>query len=100
MHKLFLGEKSFLLTEISNKKLLINWFFSFFVQSPLLPIDENLRAQISAVLNSEEPLDIPVTIFDEAQLQIENEINTTTYPNFLQSEIYLQCLEVRIQTAQ
>lgn len=67
--------------------------FSFFVQSPLLPIDENLRAQISAALNSNEPLDIPVTIFDEAQLQVENEINSTTYPNFLQSEIYLQCLQ-------
>ncbi|XP_044758635.1 axin isoform X2 [Coccinella septempunctata] len=67
--------------------------FSFFVQSPLLPIDEHLRAQISAALNSDEPLDIPVTIFDEAQLQVENEINTTTYPNFLQSEIYLQCLQ-------
>ncbi|KAL3273078.1 hypothetical protein HHI36_014533 [Cryptolaemus montrouzieri] len=67
--------------------------FSIFVQSPLLPIKETLRTQISAILNSDDPLDIPVTIFDEAQLQVENEINATTYPNFLQSEIYLQCLQ-------
>ncbi|KAK9883204.1 hypothetical protein WA026_001396 [Henosepilachna vigintioctopunctata] len=67
--------------------------FSIFVQSPWLPISEDLRAQISSILNSDEPLDIPVTVFDEAQLQVENEINSTTYPNFLQSDIYLQCLE-------
>lgn len=71
----------------------------FFVKFAL-PINEELRKQISInvaeITSQSQCLDtLPVTVFDEAQTQIEHFINKTTYPNFLKSEMYLQCLEVR-----
>lgn len=38
----------------------------------------------------------PVTLFNEAQAQVENLISNTTYPNFLKSDMYLQFVQVNI----
>jgi hypothetical protein len=45
-------------------------------------------------LKSPQCLEPPITLFDEAQAQIECLINKTTYPNFLKSDVYLQYLQV------
>lgn len=59
-----------------------------------LPIDEELRKEIGRNIKSSQCLEPPVTLFDEAQAKVEQLIAETTYPNFLKSDMYLQCLEV------
>lgn len=71
-------------------------FRTFFMKSAL-PINEDLRKQITKNLKSPQCLDPPVTLFDEAQTQVEYLINTTTYPNFLKSDVYLQYLQVFVK---
>lgn len=68
-------------------------FRTFFVKSAL-PIDEELRKEIAKNIKSSQCLEPPVTLFDEAQAKVEQLIAETTYPNFLKSDMYLQCLEV------
>lgn len=46
-------------------------------------------------IKSPQCLEPPITLFDEAQAQIESLINKTTYPNFLKSDVYLQYVQVR-----
>lgn len=66
---------------------------TFFVKSAL-PIDEELRKEIGKNIKSSQCLEPPVTLFDEAQAKVEQLIAETTYPNFLKSDMYLQCVEV------
>ncbi|XP_049823541.1 axin-1 isoform X2 [Aethina tumida] len=65
---------------------------NFFVKSSL-PISEELRHEIGLSVKSNACLEPPVTLFDKAQAQVEHVINTTTYPNFLKSDLYLQHLD-------
>ncbi|XP_063916138.1 axin isoform X2 [Zophobas morio] len=58
-----------------------------------LPIDDELRKQIMKKLKSPQCLEPPITLFDEAQAQIESLISKTTYPNFLKSDVYLQYIQ-------
>lgn len=67
-------------------------FKKFFVKSAL-PVSEELRKEIGKIVKSSQCLEPPVTLFDKVQEQIEHLIVTTTYPNFLKSEMYLQYLE-------
>ncbi|KAK4874438.1 hypothetical protein RN001_013798 [Aquatica leii] len=67
----------------------------FFLKSAL-PIKDELRREVGRCVKSSPNLDPPVALFDEAQAQVETLISTTTYPNFLKSEMYLSY----IQTAQ
>lgn len=78
-------------TQILN--ILISFFRKFFVKSAL-PIDEELRKEIGRNIKSSQFLEPPITLFDEAQAKVEQLISETTYPNFLKSDMYLQCLEV------
>ncbi|XP_030757670.1 axin isoform X2 [Sitophilus oryzae] len=64
----------------------------YFVKSAL-PISDELRREIGELFKSSQCLEPPVTLYDKAQAQIENLIVTTTYPNFLKSDMYLQYLE-------
>ncbi|CAG9857901.1 unnamed protein product [Phyllotreta striolata] len=68
----------------------------FFVKSAL-PIDEELRKEIGSALKSSQStqclFEPPVTLFDRAQSAIERLIDRTTYPNFLESDMYLEYLE-------
>ncbi|XP_050302242.1 axin-1 isoform X2 [Anthonomus grandis grandis] len=64
----------------------------FFVKSQL-PVPEEVRKEIGKIVKSSQCLDPPVTLFDQVQAQIEHLIVTTTYPNFLKSEMYLQYVE-------
>ncbi|CAH0564301.1 unnamed protein product [Brassicogethes aeneus] len=64
----------------------------FFVKSAL-PINEELRKEISKNLKSSQCLEPPVTLFDRAQACVEAQINATTYPNFLKSELYLRYVQ-------
>lgn len=68
-------------------------FRTFFVKSAL-PIDEELKKDIAKNIKSSQCLEPPVRLFDEAQARVEQLIAETTYPNFLKSDMYLQCLEV------
>ncbi|KAK5640910.1 hypothetical protein RI129_009457 [Pyrocoelia pectoralis] len=67
----------------------------FFLKSAL-PIKDELRREVGRCVKSSSNFDPPVALFDEAQTQVEALISTTTYPNFLKSEMYLSY----IQTAQ
>ncbi|XP_060521598.1 axin-1 isoform X2 [Cylas formicarius] len=64
----------------------------FFVKSAL-PISEELRREIGINVKSSQCLEPPVTLFDDAQAQVERLIVNTTYPNFIKSDVYLQYLE-------
>ncbi|XP_076275789.1 protein axin isoform X1 [Rhynchophorus ferrugineus] len=64
----------------------------FFVKSAL-PIPEELRKEIGEFFKSSQCVEPPVTLYDKAQAYIQHLIVTTTYPNFLKSDMYLQCLE-------
>ncbi|CAG9763118.1 unnamed protein product [Ceutorhynchus assimilis] len=64
----------------------------FFVKS-VLPVADEVRKEIGQIVKSSQCLEPPVTLFDRVQAQIEHLIVTTTYPNFLKSDMYLQFVE-------
>lgn len=61
-----------------------------FILSPSLPIREDLRREVMARIR-ENAFDKGV--FDSVQADIGKRITTTTYPNFLKSDIYLNYLQ-------
>lgn len=61
---------------------------SRFLRKSQLSISEDLRSRIKTGLTSDAKLD--PHIFDHIQQEIVRIINDTTYPNFLQSELYIQ----------
>ena len=66
----------------------------FFLKS-VLPIANELREEIDRRVEA-APLNESVVLLDEAQAQVENLMNSTTYPNFLKSDTYLQYVRVII----
>ncbi|KAK9508770.1 hypothetical protein O3M35_006249 [Rhynocoris fuscipes] len=61
----------------------------YFLKSQL-GIEENLRKNVHKRMKECGRSMPDVTIFDEAQRQVESIIRETTYPNFLKSEVYLE----------
>lgn len=59
----------------------------------VLPVSEDLRKEISKQVKELKPDQPNINLFDAAQREIERLINTTTYPNFLNSDIYLQYVQ-------
>lgn len=53
-----------------------------------LPFSETLR---KSLLCKFKKLDVPlsVSVFDQAQQEVEKLINETSYPNFLRSDVYV-----------
>ncbi|RZC34793.1 axis inhibition protein [Asbolus verrucosus] len=72
---------------------LVKLIYKTFFMKSALPINDELRKQIMNNIKSLQCFDPPITLFDEAQAQIEYLINKTTYPNFLKSDMYLQYLQ-------
>lgn len=72
-------------------------FIIRFLRKSKLSIPEELRSRIKDGLLSEGRLD--ANIFDQMQLDIVRIIKETTYPNFLQSDIYIQHIDFAVQLA-
>ncbi|GJQ72265.1 hypothetical protein Trydic_g3356 [Trypoxylus dichotomus] len=64
----------------------------FFLKSDL-PIADELRRELGRTVKSCTPSELSVALFDDAQVQVENLINNTTYPNFLKSDMYLHYVQ-------
>lgn len=59
----------------------------------VLPVSEEIRREVGKqvkILNQDAP---NVNLFDAAQKEVERLICNTTYPNFLNSDIYLQYVQ-------
>jgi axin 1 len=79
--------------QVENIQKLVKLIYKTYFLKSALPINDELRKQIMKNLKSPQCLEPPITLFDEAQAQIECLINKTTYPNFLKSDVYLQYLQ-------
>ncbi|KRT81696.1 hypothetical protein AMK59_5721, partial [Oryctes borbonicus] len=76
-------------TEPDRVLQLIKVIFKRFFLKSALPIADELRREVGRTVKSCPPSELSVALFDEAQVQVENLINNTTYPNFLKSDMYL-----------
>ncbi|KAL1494171.1 hypothetical protein ABEB36_009815 [Hypothenemus hampei] len=72
---------------------LVKLIYKKYFTKSALPVADEVRKEIGKIVKSSQCLDPPVTLFDKVQAQIEHLIVTTTYPNFLKSEMYLQFVE-------
>jgi axin 1 len=63
-----------------------------FLKKSQLPIPENIRQTVKIGLKDKNFVLTP-DLFDQMQQDVEKIINETTYPNFLQSEMYLQYVQ-------
>ncbi|XP_066139612.1 axin isoform X1 [Euwallacea fornicatus] len=72
---------------------LVKLIYKKYIIKSALPVPEEVRKEIGKIVKSSQCLDPPVTLFDKVQAQIEHLVVTTTYPNFLKSEMYLQYVE-------
>lgn len=63
-----------------------------FLKKSQLPMPEEIRRTLKIGLKDENFVLTP-DLFDQMQQDIEKIINETTYPNFLQSEMYLQYVQ-------
>ncbi|XP_008196701.1 axis inhibition protein isoform X1 [Tribolium castaneum] len=79
--------------QVENIQKLVKLIYKTYFLKSALQINDDLKKQIMRNLKSPQCLEPPITLFDEAQAQIENLINKTTYPNFLKSDIYLQYVQ-------
>lgn len=68
-----------------------------FFLKPVLPIANELREEIDRRVEA-APLNESVVLLDEAQAQVENLMNSTTYPSFLKSDTYVQYVRVIINS--
>lgn len=59
-----------------------------FLRKSQLQVPEDIKRTVKAGLKDE--LILAPDLYDQMQLDVEKLINETTYPNFLQSELYLQ----------
>nr|CAD7441682.1 unnamed protein product [Timema bartmani] len=65
-------------------------FRSFFLKAQLA-ISEPLRREVNRrIKEGGRDLGLAGDVFDAVQVEVENLINDTTYPNFLKSDLYLQ----------
>nr|CAD7432775.1 unnamed protein product [Timema monikensis] len=65
-------------------------FRSFFLKAQLA-IPEPLRREVNRrIKEGGRDLGLAGDVFDAVQVEVENLINDTTYPNFLKSDLYLQ----------
>ncbi|XP_044252906.1 axin isoform X3 [Tribolium madens] len=79
--------------QVENIQKLVKLIYKTYFLKSALQINDDLKKQIMKNLKSPQCLEPPITLFDEAQAQIENLISKTTYPNFLKSDIYLQYVQ-------
>uniref|UniRef100_A0AAR5PLV3 Axin n=1 Tax=Dendroctonus ponderosae TaxID=77166 RepID=A0AAR5PLV3_DENPD len=79
--------------EVDKIMQLVRVIYRKFILKYTLPIPEDVREKIGDIVKSSECLYPPVTLYDSVQAQIENLLLTTTYPNFLKSDMYLQYVE-------
>jgi axin 1 len=63
-----------------------------FLKKSELPVPEDIRQAVKAGLKDKNFILTP-DLFDQMQQDVERIINETTYPNFLQSEMYLQYVQ-------
>lgn len=77
-------------TEDATIKQMVRAIYRFLRKSQL-SLAEDLRGRIKNGLATEAPMD--ANIFNNMQLEIVHHIRGTTYPNFLQSELYCQHID-------
>lgn len=77
-------------TEDATSKQMVRAIYRFLRKSQL-SLNEDLRGRIKNGLATEAPID--ANIFNNMQLEIMHHIRGTTYPNFLQSELYCQHID-------
>lgn len=68
-----------------------------FLKKSELPVPEDTRRTVKAGLKDE--IILTPDVYDQMQHDVERIINETTYPNFLQSEMYLQYVQQATQCA-
>lgn len=61
----------------------------------VLPVSEELRKDVGRRVKELQQDQPDTGLFDAAQREIERLINNTTYPNFLNSDMYLQYVQVK-----
>lgn len=86
-----------MITKASINENLLNISFIFrhyFIKSQLT-IREELRREVTQRIKDREHLGPnSSTIFNDVQTEVEKLINDTTYPEFLQSDLYLEYIQV------
>merc|ERR1719422_629967 len=76
------NEKIYQIIKVINKK---------FLRSKLVPIGEETRKEITDKIATKSGTD--QTIFDQAQVEVEERMTRTTYRNFLTSEMHLNYIQ-------
>ncbi|KYN27270.1 PREDICTED: axin-1 isoform X2 [Trachymyrmex cornetzi] len=77
--------------DMENRSQLVNIIFRRYFRKSHLSIPEDVSKEADRRVNKERRADHKV--FDIVQLEVERLINETTYPNFLQSDIYLEYIQ-------
>lgn len=77
-------------SEPDKVKQIIGAIYRFLKKSEL-PVPDDIRRTVKAGLKDE--IILTPDVYDQMQHDVERIINETTYPNFLQSEMYLQYVQ-------
>jgi axin 1 len=83
-------------TDYEKVKQFIGAIYRFLKKSEL-HVPEDIRRNVKAGLKDE--IILTPNVYDQMQQDVEKIINETTYPNFLQSEMYLQHVQQATQSA-
>lgn len=88
----FLCEGLMAIDSTTPVRTLIQGIYSRYIVKLKLPVSKQLKEYIDKILNGED-LQLRPEMFDELKMQVMQIISETTYPSFLQSEMYLQRLQ-------